>query len=64
LKESLHGWKRVLTRARNTGAVRLSGPLHPLPAAPASAGSLTGWILLIVVLALVVASGLVLASRR
>ena len=38
--------------------------IHPVPPAVTPDGSLAGWILLAVLLALVVAGGLVLASRR
>ncbi|HEY5295280.1 MAG TPA: hypothetical protein VIJ70_07375 [Gaiellaceae bacterium] len=38
--------------------------LHPAPPAELTTGSLTGWFLLAMVLALVLACGLVLASRR
>jgi hypothetical protein len=38
--------------------------VHPLPQAAVPDGSVTGWIWLMVVLALIVAGGLVLTSRR
>jgi hypothetical protein len=38
--------------------------VHPLPQAVVPDGSVTGWIWLMVVLALIVAGGLVLTSRR
>ena len=42
----------------------LAGSVHAAPPAALPDGSLTGWIWLTVVLALVVAGGVVLASRR
>lgn len=38
--------------------------VHPAPPAPIQSGSLDGWVWLMVVLALVVAGGVVLTSRR
>jgi hypothetical protein len=38
--------------------------LYPLPQAPTPDGSVAGWIWLTVVLALVVAGGMILTSRR
>jgi hypothetical protein len=38
--------------------------LHPATPATPPDGSVTGWVLLAIVLAVVVAGGLVLASRR
>jgi hypothetical protein len=38
--------------------------LHPAPPAQLTTGSLTGWFLLAMVLAMLLACGLVLASRR
>jgi len=38
--------------------------VHPLPEAVVPDGSVTGWIWLMIVLALIVAAGLVLSSRR
>jgi hypothetical protein len=42
----------------------LLATLHPVPPAPVPDGSITGWIWLTIVLALVVAGGVVLTSRR
>ena len=38
--------------------------VHPAPPAPVPGGSIAGWIWVGVVLALIVVSGVVLASRR
>jgi hypothetical protein len=38
--------------------------LHPMPPAATQGSSLEGWVWIAVILAVVVASGLVLASRR
>ena len=59
----------MVTRRRNSAEVllvRIPIPalLHPAPPAELTTGSLTGWFLLAMVLALVLACGLVLASRR
>ena len=42
----------------------LAAVVHPLPPARLPADSFTGWILLTVVLALIVAAGVVVSSRR
>ena len=42
----------------------LASLVHPVPPAPDPGGSLSGWIWLTVVLALVIAGGMVLTSRR
>ena len=42
----------------------LTATVYPVPQAAVPTGSLTGWIWLLVVLALVVAGGVVLTSRR
>jgi len=47
----------------NSGAVVIAD-IYPVPPAPTPGGSITGWIVLAVVLAVVVASGVMLASRR
>jgi hypothetical protein len=53
------------SRAAGTLAgVLLFATLHPLPQAPPPTGSITGWLWLMVVLAVIVAGGLVLSSRR
>ena len=52
------------TTGGNPGPVHLLANVYPLPSAPAPDGSITGWIWLTVVLALVVACGVVLTSRR
>jgi hypothetical protein len=44
--------------------VLLVSDLYPLPPAPTPAGSVTGWIWLTIVLAVIVAGGVVLSSRR
>jgi hypothetical protein len=51
------------TSVGNPGGVLLAN-VHPLPQAAVPNGSVTGWIWLLVVLALVVAGGVVLTSRR
>jgi hypothetical protein len=38
--------------------------LHPVAPAPIPHGSIAGWVVLAIVLAIVVASGVVLTSRR
>ena len=50
-------------RRRNSGPVPIA-ELQPVPPAATPDGSLAGWIVLAVLLALVVTGGLVLASRR
>ena len=52
------------TTAGNSGLVHLLANVYPLPSAPTPSGSIAGWIWLTVVLALVVACGVVLTSRR
>jgi len=42
----------------------LFATLYPLPQAPAPDGSIAGWIWLTIVLAVIVAGGVVLTSRR
>jgi hypothetical protein len=59
----------VLTPRRNSAEVLLARipipqSLHPAPPAELTTGSLTGWFVLAMVLALLLACGLVLASRR
>lgn len=44
--------------------MHLLANVYPLPSAPMPNGSIAGWIWLTVVLALVVACGVVLTSRR
>jgi hypothetical protein len=44
--------------------VLLAQIVHPVPPAPHPDGSLTGWIWLSVVLALVLAGGMIVSSRR
>ena len=44
--------------------VLLDTVVHPVPPAPVPGGSLSGWIWFMVVLALVLAGGMVLSSRR
>jgi hypothetical protein len=38
--------------------------LHPVAPAPVPHGSMSGWVVLAIVLAVIVASGVVLTSRR
>ncbi len=59
----------MLTQCGNSaqvilGRLPLPPSLHPAPPAELTTGSLTGWFLLAMLLALVLACGLVLASRR
>jgi hypothetical protein len=42
----------------------LFGEIRPVPPAPTPHASIAGWVLLAVILALVVAGGMVLSSRR
>ncbi|MGZ4463427.1 MAG: hypothetical protein ACXVZP_11385 [Gaiellaceae bacterium] len=42
----------------------LLAAIHPVPQAATPDGSITGWIWLTIVLALIVTAGLVLTSRR
>jgi len=44
--------------------MQLLGILRPVPQAPVPSGSIAGWIWLTIVLALIVAGGVVLTSRR
>jgi hypothetical protein len=44
--------------------MHLLGNVYPLPSAAVPSGSIAGWIWLTVVLALIVACGVVLTSRR
>jgi hypothetical protein len=48
---------------RNSGRV-LFDSLHPVAPATPPSGSVTGWVLLAIVLAVIVAGGIVLNSRR
>ena len=50
--------------AGTLAGVLLLATLHPLPKAATPSGSVTGWIWVMVVLALIVAGGVVLSSRR
>jgi len=63
--ESLHRWKARLISSRNPGdGMLLSALFQPAPPAHAPTDSLTVWIWLGIALALLVAGGVVLASRR
>ena len=44
--------------------MQLLANLRPLPQAPTPDGSIAGWIWLTVVLAVIVAGGMILTSRR
>ena len=44
--------------------MKILAALHPAPIAPASDGSLAGWLWLLLALAIVVVSGIYLTSRR
>ncbi|HEX4527592.1 MAG TPA: hypothetical protein VH108_12725 [Gaiellaceae bacterium] len=44
--------------------MQLLANLRPLPQAPVPSGSVAGWIWLSILLALIVAGGVVLTSRR
>jgi hypothetical protein len=61
--ESLHRWQAWFTGGGDSGRVQLAD-VHPMPPAPIHGDSLEGWILTAVILAVIVASGLVLSSRR
>ena len=50
--------------AGTLAGVLLLATLYPLPKATTPSGSVTGWIWLMIVLALIVAAGVVLSSRR
>jgi hypothetical protein len=50
--------------AGTLAGVLLLATLYPLPKAATPNGSVTGWIWLMIVLALIVAAGVVLSSRR
>jgi hypothetical protein len=62
--ESLHPWKPRHIWHGNDGRVLLDQLVRPVPPAPHPDGSLTGWIWLTVVLALVLAAGMIVSSRR
>ena len=51
-------------RRRNSAGVQLLADLHPAAPATAPGGSLAGWLWLGIVVAIVVAGGLLIASRR
>jgi hypothetical protein len=63
-RESLPGWKLTLTRRRKSRRVQLFATIRPAPAAPPTASSILWWLVAVAVLALVVAAGVVLSSRR
>lgn len=48
----------------NPGPVLFDQLIHPVPPAPHPDGSLEGWLWMSVVLALVLAGGLIVSSRR
>ena len=59
----------ALIRPRNPGGVNLLtdhliGALRPAAPPPAQGGSITPWLVAVVVLAVIVASGVYLTSRR
>jgi hypothetical protein len=54
----------VHIRTRNSPQVRALAAVHPVAPATAPDASLTGWVVLIVLVAAVVLVGAVLASRR
>ena len=51
-------------RPGNSGRVLFDQIVHPVPPAAQPDGSLSGWLWLAVALALVLASGMIVASRR
>jgi hypothetical protein len=56
-------WAGTLSKA--VLAIRLSADsFYPVPAGPVPGGSMTVWIWLVVVLAVIVVGGFVLSSRR
>jgi hypothetical protein len=63
-RESLPGWKLTLTRRRKGRRVQHFATIRPAPAAPPTASSILWWLVAVAVLALVVAAGVVLSSRR
>jgi hypothetical protein len=54
----------ALTEGRESAKVHLLADLHPAAPAPAPGGSLMGWLWLGIVVGIVVAGGLLIASRR
>jgi hypothetical protein len=63
-KESLPGWRLTLTGCRKGRKVHHFATIRPAPAAPATASSIVWWLVAVAVLALVVAGGVILSSRR
>jgi hypothetical protein len=61
--ESLHRRPKGRTGDRNSGRVWLAD-IHPAAPAEVPGGSFLGWLLLALVLAVVVAAGVFLTSRR
>ena len=51
-------------RRRDSAAVHLLADLHPAAPATAPGGSLAGWVWFGIAVAIVVAGGLLIASRR
>jgi hypothetical protein len=51
-------------RRRHSAGVQLLADIHPAAPAAAPGGSLAGWLWLGIVVAIVVAGGLLIASRR
>jgi hypothetical protein len=51
-------------RRRESAGVQLLADLHPAAPAQPPGGSLLGWLLLGIVVGIVVAGGLLIASRR
>ena len=54
----------ALIRCRNSGCVPPFETLRPAPPVPPPGGSLAAWIWVVVALAIVVAAGVVVASRH
>jgi hypothetical protein len=63
-RESLPGWKLTLTRCRKGRRVQHFATIRPAPAAPPTASPIGWWLVAVAVLALIVAGGVVLSSRR
>jgi hypothetical protein len=62
--ESLQRLQAPHTSAGNHRDVLLAATLHPAPQAVAPNASIAGWLWLLLALALIVAGGVVLGSRR
>ena len=63
-KESLPGWRLTLIRCRKGRKVHHFATIRPAPAAPPTPSSIVWWLVAVAVLALIVAGGVILSSRR